>query len=66
MYAGDRPAVAQAADEIDRLLAHDPLQVGESREGITRIVMQHPLAAQFDVYPDDCRVVVLAITCGRR
>lgn len=66
MYTGDKPAVARAADEIDRLLAHDPLQVGESRAGITRIVMQPPLAAQFDVHVDDFLVVVVAIRHGRR
>ena len=33
VHATDQQAVANAADEIDRLLASNPLAVGESRGG---------------------------------
>jgi hypothetical protein len=57
----DRQAVTDAANEIERLLARSPLNVGESREGNTRIVMEPPLAVLYDVFPDDARIEVFAV-----
>jgi plasmid stabilization system protein ParE len=41
----DRASVTAAADELDRQLMHQPLEIGESRPGNKRIVFVHPLAA---------------------
>jgi len=41
--ASDRNAVTSAADEIERLLALDPLAQGESRGGNKRLLFEPPL-----------------------
>ena len=56
--ASDRQDVTNAANVMERLLKHDPLNVGEAREGNTRILIVVPLAVYYDVIVDDCRVVV--------
>jgi hypothetical protein len=66
MTGPDRQAVAEAADEIDAMLATDPLIAGESRGDNQRIVCKWPLAAQFRVEPADCRVIVSAVRLFRR
>ena len=54
--ANDRRAVTAAADEIDRLLAVAPNDVGESCAEDTRIVIIEPLAMYFRV--DETKHVV--------
>jgi hypothetical protein len=66
LNAPDRQAVTDAADEIDRLLASDPLNAGESRGGNTRIIVERPLTALYDVFPDDALVEVFAVFHWRR
>ena len=48
-HASDRNEITAAADSLDAALARDPLALGESRGGRTRIVFQAPLAVLFDV-----------------
>ena len=62
----DRQAVADASDQIDRILASNPLGAGESRGGNARIFAERPLAMLFDVYPDDALVEVFAVFRWRR
>jgi hypothetical protein len=59
-------AVANAADEIDPVLASNPLGAGESRGGNTRIVIERPLTVLYDVYPDDAMVEVFGVFNWRR
>jgi len=66
LNAADRQAVADAADEIDRLLATDPFEASESRSGTTRIIIERPLTALFEAYPDDALVNVIAVIRWRR
>jgi hypothetical protein len=47
-YPGDRNAITAASNEIDRLLAEDPANAGESR-GDDRILIVAPLAVYFRV-----------------
>jgi plasmid stabilization system protein ParE len=47
--AMDRNAVRDAADRIDQLLEHDPMNQGESRGGRLRILFERPLAVYFAV-----------------
>lgn len=61
MNARDQQAVTNAADEIDRILASDPLRAGESRDGNTRIIIEQPLTALFELYPDDKLVEVFSV-----
>ncbi len=61
MNARDQQAVTNAADEIDRILASDPLRSGESRDGNTRIIIEQPLTALFELYPDDKLVEVFSV-----
>jgi hypothetical protein len=62
----DPEAVANAADEIDRLLAIDPLGMGESRGETTRIIIQRPLTILYDVFPNDALVEVFAVSYWSR
>jgi hypothetical protein len=43
------------------LLAHDPLQAGESREGDERIVVAPPLSVRFYVRESDRTVIVFHV-----
>jgi plasmid stabilization system protein ParE len=56
--AADRRAVTAAANELDRLLATDPMEVGESRSGDMRVEFVPPLGANFRVYEADRNVRV--------
>jgi hypothetical protein len=56
--APNQAEVTAAANAIDAILARDPLTAGESRSGTTRILVEAPLAVEYDVIPDDHRVVV--------
>ena len=47
--AAERNEVTAAADAIDEALARDPLTLGESRGGRTRIAFHSPLVVLFDV-----------------
>jgi len=58
MAATDKQAVADAADQIESLLARTPLDVGESRTSNERILAVSPLSVRYDVWPDDMRVKV--------
>ena len=57
----DRSQIADAADEVDRLLSQRPLAVGESRGGNHRILFVEPLGVLYDVVLDDSRVTVWSI-----
>ena len=57
----DRSAVARASDVIDRLLASNPLGVGESRVADLRILIEPPLVAVYDVDEKDSMVKVWAV-----
>jgi hypothetical protein len=61
MDAPDRADVTDAANVIDRLLESNPLTVGESRQGMTRILVVQPVAVYYDVILDDCRVLIWQI-----
>lgn len=59
--ADDRQAVTDAANAIDRLLAHDPERLGESRPDETRIFFMPPLGVLFHVEEPDRAVHVLKV-----
>jgi hypothetical protein len=61
MSTSDRAAIARTADDIDRMLGTQPLQIGESREVNSRILVEPPLAVVYDVSPDDRLVSVLSV-----
>jgi hypothetical protein len=60
-HASDRQAVTDAANEIDRLLAIEPLDIGESREEGRRILLVPPLGVTFYVVSEDRIVRVLDV-----
>ncbi len=57
MNAWDRNAVTRASHEIDRLLRHQPLSVGEPLGDFRRLEVA-PLEVIYSVSPDDCLVQV--------
>jgi plasmid stabilization system protein ParE len=61
MTAPDRSAVTAAANSVDSLLRVDPLDRGESRGGITRVLVVLPLAVVYEVNEDDRQVQVLSV-----
>jgi hypothetical protein len=54
----DKSQLTASADGIDRELAKNPLDVGEAREGTSRILILAPLAVEYDVIMDDHKVIV--------
>jgi hypothetical protein len=56
--ATDRVDVTAAANFIDAVLAQDPWNVGESRLGVSRVLIRPPLAVAYDVIDDDAKVIV--------
>jgi hypothetical protein len=61
IQAEDRAAVTAAGNEIDRLLAISPREQGESRGGMVRVMFARPLAVEYEVIEDDCKVRVLTV-----
>lgn len=59
--APDRNAVSAAAAEVDRLLATDPVVVGESRAAGLRVVIVEPLMVGFAVDDEARQVVVFSV-----
>jgi len=59
--ATDRSAVTAAVEEIDRILAADPHDAGESRSGQTRILFVAPLGVFFDIHDSSRLVEVLKV-----
>lgn len=66
LNAPDPQGVAEAADEIDRILTGTPIEAGESRDGNTRIIIKSPLTVLYDVYPDERVVEVFAVSYWKR
>ena len=58
LRSNDRQSITDAADEIDRLLRIQALEVGESREGTSRILTVDRLTVSYNVYDDDRLVEV--------
>ena len=56
--APDRGRITASADEIEDMVAHDPLSFGESRGDQTRIGFVAPLGVLFDVDIANRRVTV--------
>jgi plasmid stabilization system protein ParE len=59
--AHDQAAVTTAVARIDRLLAVDPGNQGESRPGRKRVMFVSPLGVKFRVYPQEGIVRVLSV-----
>jgi mRNA-degrading endonuclease RelE of RelBE toxin-antitoxin system len=62
----DRAAIQAAGDALDEALNKDPLGVGESRAGATRIAFHRPLAICFDVDVQQHKVLVWAVGRAKR
>ena len=61
LRASDRQAVTDAAEAIDQLLEADPMDVGESRAGGRRILINPPLVVIFNVSVESGTVVVVRV-----
>jgi len=61
MSARDRLAVTKAADSLDAALRADPCQHGESRHGMTRLVIVPPLAVVCELREADRLVEILSV-----
>ena len=59
--AKDRKAVALAANAIDKALRFRPGTFGESRDALTRILVEEPLVIVYDVSEGDRRVRILDV-----
>ncbi len=61
----DRQSIQEAAERIEQQLANWPLEVGESRVGNHRILIDDPLAVVYSVWPQDQVVKVVEVTRTR-
>lgn len=66
LESSDREAVTLAARHIDRDLETRPLDVGESRESVRRIILSGPLGVAYSIREDDMLVRVLRVWPIRR
>jgi len=57
----NRKAISEATAEIDRLLAAVPSELGESRQGSSRILFMPPIVVTFSVHPTINAVKVLSV-----
>jgi hypothetical protein len=64
--ATNRSVISEAANFLDRELARDPTNLGESRPSGIRIAHWLPLGIRFTVSEDDRLVQVLAVWQCRR
>ncbi len=55
---GDEEAVLRATGELNRQLAEDPSEVGESREVNERVLIVNPLTVLYEVFPEQNTVVI--------
>jgi len=53
--------ITNATDTIDAMLSRQPLDVGESRSGKSRILIVPPLCVYYDVHESDRLVAVWAV-----
>jgi hypothetical protein len=60
-HPDERNEITAAAAALDATLRRDPLALGESRAGQSRITFEGPLAIAFDVFPEQNRVLVRAV-----
>jgi hypothetical protein len=58
LSAPDQDSLTADANAIDQELARNPLAAGEARSGTSRILIEPPLAVEYDVIVDDHKVVV--------
>lgn len=59
--AADSPTRAEmtaAVNRLDQQMKADPTSVGESREGVDRVVFEGPLGFMFEVREPDRKVIV--------
>ena len=61
IVAADQKAVTAATYRIDRRLADDPLDTGESRDANRRLAFDPPLQVIFRVFAADMRVEVVSV-----
>jgi hypothetical protein len=61
LETSDRAAVNAAVDEIDRTLAANPHDAGESRSEDIRVLFVPPLGVFFELHDDTKKVYVLKV-----
>jgi hypothetical protein len=57
----DQVRITAAANEIDRLLAEDPLSIGQVRTNLIRFLAEGPLGVYYEVCEADMQVRVRAV-----
>ena len=61
LQSNDQNRVAAAANEIDKILQHQPEELGESRDGERRIVFSPPLGVMFVINKADKKVYIINV-----
>jgi hypothetical protein len=61
-----RQAITEATDRIDRALARDPENQGESRQPGVRVFFEFPLGVRFEIDAEHSIVRVLQVWSYRR
>jgi hypothetical protein len=61
MDAGDREAITNVARALDRRLARNPMEQGESRPNGLRIAFELPLGVLYEIREDQRLVQVVAV-----
>jgi len=59
--AKNKSMVTQAAHQLEQALSRNPMTFGESRAGLQRMAFEKPLCINFEVIPDDHKVIVISV-----
>ena len=61
----DKEGIENTAKRIDIELTFRPLEAGESRSAVTRVLVKHPLVVYFQIHSRLPEVLVIHVRCPR-
>jgi len=59
--SSEKAAVTKAVHQLEQALSRNPMTFGESRVGLQRMAFEKPLCINFEVIPDDHKVIVISV-----
>jgi hypothetical protein len=59
--SADKNLITQTIHRMEETLRRNPTAYGESRKGLQRMAFEKPLCINFEVIPDDEKVIVISV-----
>lgn len=57
----EKTVITQTVHRLEQEILRNPMSTGESRSGLQRMAFASPLCINYEVVPDDHKVVVISI-----